>query len=290
MKAGIRAFRSAKVAVVIGYLFIALLGLTVAYILFLIGLATIDVVNQEFLDIVEVWQNKVGNALIVCFGLFSIYLLAIPPELQKTKEDEVHRLNDLLSLNEYSDIDVSFRDDPLTDHQLGLLGHASNNFLKLALRVTNNGGVSIRCGLRMMSLQYNRTDFVQLARWEGDEIPSEREDSYTPIEQRLMKWDEGFATEGKIDINSRGGIGNLSFVETASRPNTNFWFIYIDGKSRNQQSMQGRYWAVLQLEGYCEKGGKKYDLIPIQYEVEFTFSNGRLDPVRVTKKDRGVVQ
>lgn len=289
MTASDRAFKGSKIFSILIWLLVGLLAIALLILIIALGILSFDL-DQQVYRIAMQWGSRAGLAVILFLLFFTWFVFRIPPEFQKTKEDEVTRLNDRLLLKEYSDIDVTFRDDPLTDHQLGLLGHASNNFLKLSLRVTNNGGTSIRCSLRMMSLQYNRTGFVQLARWEGDETPSEREDSFTPIETKLMKWDEGFVTEGKIDINSRGGIGNLCFAETAPRPNTNFWFLYIDGKSRNQQSVQGRYWAILQLEGHCERDGKKDDLIPIQYEVEFTFSNGRLDPVKVTKKDRAVAQ
>ena len=255
-----------------------------------VGITTWVTLTQQF----SAKSLYTAIALFVASVIVTIYHK--PPELQAEAEEKISILNkDIeklkyrLDLREYDDIEVSFRDDPLTDHQLGQLGHPSNNFFKLALRVTNNGGVSIRCGLRMVSLQYDRTGFIQLARWEGDEVPSERENNLTPVEMKLMKWDEGYVSEGKIDIPSHGGVGNLMFAETDRRPNLDFWFIYIDGKSRNQQSMQGRYWATLRLDGFYEKDGIRVELKPIHYEIEFTFQRNRLDQVVITKIRRDSV-
>jgi hypothetical protein len=287
MTAGRHAFKNSKAAYAVGVFIISVFILLIAALVVLFGFAAIQTLNSEILDFVRVLRNYVLGAFVAFFIFFAAYVFKIPPEMQKKNEDDIDRLNKRLSLNEYDDIEVAFRDDPLTDHQLGLLGHSSNNFLKISLSVTNNGGIGIRCGLKMVSLQYNRTGYVQLARWEGDEIPSEREDSPKPIETKLMRWDEGYDTvEGKIYIPSRGGIGNLMLVETASRPNLNFWFLYIDGNSRNHHTMHGRYWAVLQLEGHCESDGKRTDLDTIQYEIEFTYDRNRLDPVGIKKLKR----
>jgi hypothetical protein len=247
-----------------------------------IGITTWEALTQQF-NLTSLYTSL---AFFVASVIVAIYHK--PPELQAEAEEkilllhkDIEELKRRLDIKEYDDIEVTFRDDPLTDHQLGLLGHDSNNFLRLALRVTNNGGTSIKCGLRMVSLQYNRTGYIQSARWEGDNTPIDREDSPTPIERKLMKWDEGYATEGRVDISSNGGIGNLMFAETNS--SGGFWFLYIDGKSRNQQVIQGKYWATLQLEGYCERDEKKFDLKPIRYEVEFIYTNKKLDPVAVRK-------
>lgn len=280
------AFKESKIGPFIMWSLVVLFSISLVVLIGAFGAKSFDV-NQEVNKIADLWGNRAFLAVILFSISFVFFVFKIPPEMQKKKEDDIERLNKRLSLNEYDDIEVAFRDDPLTDHQLGLLGHSSNNFLKISLRVTNNGGIGIRCGLKMVSLQYNRTGFVQLARWEGDEIPSEREDSPKPIETKLMRWDEGYDTvEGKIYIPSRGGIGNLMLAETASRPNLNFWFLYIDGNSRNHHTMHGRYWAILQLEGHCESDGKRTDLDTIQYEIEFTYDRNRLDPVGIKKRDK----
>lgn len=183
--------------------------------------------------------------------------------------------------NEFENVDLVAFDYPWTEHQLSIGGRGFANFLKLGLRVINNNELKIRSALRMMDLKYNGKGVIR--DWaENDEwvdIPN-------PIEKKLLKWDEGYnETEGKIDIAPSGGLGSLLFAE--SNPySMEFWFWYVDGKSKNHQVLEGRYKAFVQLEGDCEIEGIKSSFLPIPYEVEFTYKRRKLENVEIRKVER----
>ena len=177
------------------------------------------------------------------------------------------------------DISLSVFDYPWTEHQLNIGARGFTNFLKLGLRVTNDGESKINCALRMMDVKYNGKGIVW--NWNDGE---EWMDAPNPIERKFVKWDEGYnETEGKIDIAPNGGIGSLLFAE--SNPyNMEFWFWYVDGKSNNHQNLEGSYKVFVQLEGDRENNGIKSGFRPVQYEVEFTYKRRKLENVLVRKK------
>src|SRR5258706_1110569 len=172
----------------------------------------------------------------------------------------------------YGAVDLVQFEYPWAPHQLNLGAVSYRNFLKVGLRIINRGDKKIRCGLRMMSLDYNGLGVVW--GWNSNEQWIE---SQTPVEKNFLKWDEGYdAIEGKIDISPLGGIGNILFVE-ANQQGADFWFWYVHGKSRNDQTLDGAYKANCQLEGDYEMDGIKLVLERIRYAIEFTYRHRKLE-------------
>jgi hypothetical protein len=179
---------------------------------------------------------------------------------------------------DYKDIDLTVFDYPWTEHQLNIGADDFANFLKVGLRISNKGNSKIRCALRMMDVKYNGKGVVW--NWQDRE---EWVDAPVPVERKFIKWDEGYnPIDGKIDISPSGGLGNMLFAE--SNPySMEFWFWYIDGKSKNHQSLEGKYKVSAQLEGDCGRNGVMSGFQPIPYEIEFTYKRRKLENVRVTK-------
>jgi hypothetical protein len=274
MKAGTRAFKSSKVAAGIGYLFIAILAATIAYILFLVGWAAIDVVNQEILDIVDVWQNRVASVLIVFFGLFIIYLFTIPPELQNEKEKDVERLEKELSFKGYEDLEISPYDVPWTQQQRHV-GMGGSNTVKIGLKLENKGNLKIRCRVKAVSLYYNGYGYHN---WQGGE---EWIDAPTPVEIRTIKWEN--EAESNIEIPSKSGFGNLYIAESLLGGSIGFRFCFADGNSDTHQLLDGRYCLNFQVEGDFEKNSLFEGFHPLKYQIVFKYHSHRLEFISVER-------
>jgi hypothetical protein len=181
------------------------------------------------------WDER-GDVLIgewdIWTILFTVALLVIPGlaifNSVKVAAFRDKKQRDKLSLKEYDDIDITYCEYPWTDHQLNIGAGDFINFLKVGLLVRNNGGIKVHCGLRMISVQYN--GYASNNDW----VPNPN-----VIEQKLLKWDEGYEiSDGKIEIYPNGGLGRILLAE--SNPyNTEFWFWFVDGKSNNHQLLQG---------------------------------------------------
>ncbi|GEM_PF-4285527 len=175
-------------------------------------------------------------------------------------------------------VDISVFDYHWTQHQLNIGAGDFTNFLKVGLCISNNSNSKIRCALRMMDVKYNGKGIVW--NWQDGE---EWVDAPVPVERKLIRWDEGYnPIDGKVDISPNGGLGNLLFAE--SNPySMEFWFWYVDGKSKNHQNLEGKYKVFAQLEGDCERNGIMSGFQPIPYEIEFTYKKRKLENVRVSK-------
>jgi hypothetical protein len=220
--------------------------------------------------------------IVIFIVLVIVGIYRVPTEIHYEQEDKINVLENKYILNEYEDIDVDFFDYPFPDDLLRLMGRwDGKNFIKLGLRATNKGTTKIHCAFRLVSIKYNGEGIIggwqEKDNWIDDE---------EPFENKYIKWDEGYSVEGgKIDIHPNGGIGNMLFAENNPR-GYEYWLWYVNGKSKNHRTLNGRFKAIIQLEGDCEKDGIKADLDSLKFEVEFSYMHRSLKAVSVTKLPR----
>jgi hypothetical protein len=177
--------------------------------------------------------------------------------------------SDRLALKEYEDVDLSFFAYPFGDGMRNLLGHPSDDFLKVGLLLTNHGGLKIRCGLRAISIQYSGRDHV--LNWAGGE--EEWSNIGNGFEAKFIKWDEGYdVLQGKVEVAPDGGTGMLLLAET-QRPDYECRLVYVDGLGREKYRQPGRYLVTLQLEGDVEANAKWGSLRPVRYAVELAYTH-----------------
>lgn len=218
------------------------------------------------------WPNIIG-ILILFFiapmaAFFNMFRVA-------ALRDKYQR--DRLSIKEYEDIEVAQLNYPWTDNDQRIGAPGFYNFFKLGLRVTNNGGVSVRdCSVRLMFIEYS-----------GRSSNNEWVPSPSPVENRMFKWDEGYdIPNGKIDrISPSGGAANLFFAES-NRYSQEFRFAFIDGMSKTDQNLEGRYKVAVKLEGEAEKDRVIVDLTPLEFSIEFDFQRRQFFNVLISKLPR----
>lgn len=218
----------------------------------------------------DIWTILFLVALFVIPGLAIFNAVKVAALRDKTQRNQ-------LSLKEYEDIKITQLEYPWTDNDQRIGAPGLYNIFKLGLCVTNNGGVSLKnCSVRLMLVEYS-----------GRPSNNEWVPSPSPVDNKLFKWDEGYdIPNGRIErIGSNGSIARLFFAES-NRYSQEFRFAFIDGMSKTDQNLEGRYRVTGQLDGEVEKDGKIVDLIPLEFSVEFDFQRKQFSNMSILKFPR----
>lgn len=218
------------------------------------------------------WPNIIGILILFfitpIFAFFNIFrVAALRDKYQQNR----------LSIKEYKDIKVAQLDYPWTDNDQRIGAPGLYNFFKLGLCIKNYGGVSIRdCSARLIFIEYS-----------GRTSNNEWVPSPSPLESRMFKWDEGYdIPNGKIDrISPNGGTANL-FIAESNRYSQEFRFAFIDGMSKTDQNLEGRYRVKIKLEGEAEKDKILVDLTPLEFLIEFDYQRRQFSNVLISRLPR----